>query len=228
MDAGSLLNSPAAATAAVDESRADRSGAKLADDFSTFMTLLTTQLQNQDPLDPMKSNEFTQQLVAFTGVEQQIATNQNLEKLAQLTQLNNMAGASSYLSREAVVAGAQATLDGGDAVWEYQVSDPTDSVTLNVLDSAGNIVYSQPGNDKLGTHGFTWDGKASDGTQLSEGIFSLQVKATNDAGEQLNIPIYVTDRIVSVDTRGAEPIFQVGANSVNQSGILALAVGDKY
>ncbi len=222
MDVGSLLSNGAAVA---ENSRSATADDKLNNDFSTFLTLLTTQLQNQDPLDPLDSNEFTQQLVAFSGVEQQIQTNANLEKLASLTQLNNMAGASSFLSHEAIIASPNATLEGGDAVWDYQITEGANDVTLKIFDSAGALVYQQNGESKLGTHQFKWNGLTTDGTTRTEGSFTLSVEGTNDEGNDLHTPIFVTDRIVAVDTQGEQPIFQVGTNQVFQSDILGLSVG---
>jgi len=216
-----------AAASNQDQSQADRAGSKIASDFAGFMTLLTTQLQNQDPMDPMDSAEFTNQLVQFAGVEQQIVGNKNLEDLNKLTQLSNIAGAASYLSREAVIASDIATLDGGDAVWDYRISSAIDDVTLKVYDAGGTLVYQQPGQAKLGQHEFVWTGVAVDGSQLTEGAFRLEVEANDGDGEPLNIPTFVTDRIVTIDTRGQIPIFQVGANDVSQSDIIALSIGAK-
>ncbi len=220
MDVNAIPTGTSGATA---DGKAAGAQTKLSNDFSTFMTLLTTQLQNQDPMDPMDSGEFTQQLVAFSGVEQQIATNKNLENLANLTQMNNMAGAASFLSHEARISGSTATLDGGDAEWDYTISTPADSVALEVLDSGGKTIYRAGGNERLGNHAFKWDGTALDGSKLSEGTFSLRITAKNEAGENLSVPIFVTDRIRAVDTQGDVPIFEVGANKVSQADILALA-----
>ncbi|HZZ11369.1 MAG TPA: flagellar hook capping FlgD N-terminal domain-containing protein, partial [Paraburkholderia sp.] len=89
-------------TTAIDNNTAAGAGQstasqQLAGNFDTFLTLLTTQLQNQDPLSPMDSTQFTQQLVAFSGVEQQINTNNNLQSLIALNQSQQAASAVSYI-----------------------------------------------------------------------------------------------------------------------------------
>ncbi len=96
---------------------ADRTASRLADDFDNFLTLLTAQLQAQDPLDPMDSSEFTQQLVQFTAVEQQIQSNKNLENIAALVAFNGMTSAVSFLGKDVTVNQDVANLQGGNAVW---------------------------------------------------------------------------------------------------------------
>ena len=95
----------------------------LAENFDTFLTLLTVQLQNQDPLDPLDTNEFTSQLVQFTAVEQAIATNNNLESLIGLTELSHAATRISYLGKEVEAPGSTSYLTDGKAEWSYVLDD---------------------------------------------------------------------------------------------------------
>ena len=124
---------PSAATAA---------GNQLAKDFDTFLSLLTTQLQNQDPLDPMDSSEFTNQLVAFAGVEQQIQTNKNLEQLqSQLTAARN-AAAVEYIGREVDIRSDSGVHDGSGLTFRYDLSRAASQVRLQVIDEFGRTVFS--------------------------------------------------------------------------------------
>lgn len=203
-------------------SAAGKDAAKLADDFDDFLTLLTTQLQNQDPLDPMDSGEFTQQLVAFTGVEQQIQTNQNLEKLADLSRLNNIGNVAGYLGNEALIEApfGDHTTDG--ISWQYSNSASTDSVALRVLTEDGGTVYEETGETSLGIHNFDWDGQTNSGTLAGPGNYRLEVVALDDAGNNLNAGIAVQETITAVDTSGVEPLFTIGPNTVGQTDILQL------
>lgn len=211
-----------AVTAATANGAAAADGAKLAEDFDDFLTLLTTQLQNQDPLDPMDSGEFTNQLVAFTGVEQQIQTNQNLELLANLTRLQNLASSGSYLGSDALAFRDTGDHDGSGIKWQYQNTAATDVLTLEVHDSEGNVVYSQAGETGLGFHEFNWNGLDSTGIMAADGDYSLHIVAENEDGAELSPNVFVQETITAVDTSGFEPLFTIGPNTVGQTEIIEL------
>ncbi|HPF47490.1 MAG TPA: flagellar hook capping FlgD N-terminal domain-containing protein, partial [Emcibacteraceae bacterium] len=142
MDVNSVTGSQGQSAAAV-------STATLAKDFDNFLHLLTTQLQYQDPLAPMDSNQFTQQLVSFTGVEQSIATNKNLESLIAQNQALTTTNAVGYLGKEVTIGSDKAGLgDDGTVKWEYALSSPTKSTKLTVKDQNGLEVYSENGELK--------------------------------------------------------------------------------
>lgn len=211
-----------AITAATANGTAAADGKKLADDFDDFLVLLTTQLQNQDPLDPMDSGEFTQQLVSFTGVEQQIQANQNLELLANLSRLQNLASSASYLGTDALTIRDVGDHNGTGIKWQYQNTAVTDQLTLEVRNSAGDLIYSESGETRLGTHEFNWDGRDESGNLVEDGNYSLEITAANSDGDELSPNIFVQETITAVDTSGFEPVFTVGPNEVGQTEILEL------
>ncbi|WP_286830791.1 MULTISPECIES: flagellar hook assembly protein FlgD [Kordiimonas] len=203
--------------------RGDNSATKLADDFDDFLTLLTTQLQNQDPTDPMDSNEFTNQLVQFSSVEQQIQTNQNLESLQSLLEMNNIASAATFLGSDALIMGNKGDHDGSSGItWQYQNTAATEDLTVQVRNETGTLVYSEAGSTSLGLHTFDWAGIDTAGNPVAPGEYTLNISATNADGAALSPPIAVRDTITAVDTSGLEPIFTVGPNEVGQSDILQL------
>src|SRR5215469_16298298 len=139
-----------AATSATQNSSALN---QLTNNFSTFLTLLTTQLKNQDPTSPMDSNQFTQQLVEFSQVEQQINTNSNLSTLITQGQTQIGAYATSYLGK-----------------------------SVSVTNANGKVVYSGPGETAAGNHQFIWNGKDNNGNQLDDGTYTLAVTAQTASG----------------------------------------------
>jgi flagellar basal-body rod modification protein FlgD len=218
-------NSPA--LAALQNQEAQQSAAQdsaigLGEDFSTFLTLLTTQLQNQDPLDPTDTNEFTNQIVNFTGVEQQIRTNQNLEALADLTRVNNLASAASFLGQEALIEADTATHEGNGATFQYVLPDTATSTTLEILNSDGEVVLSQPGEVLRGANVFDWQGINNNGTIVPDGTYSLRVTAVDAEDAAIPATVLVQDTITEVETITDTPIFTVGSNIVSQSGILRI------
>lgn len=130
---------------------------RLSDNYDTFLVLLTAQLQNQDPLAPMDSTQFTQQLVQFSQVEQQIRTNEQLEGLVTQYQAASAGAALSYLGKDAVIESNRTYLANGEANWAYAFDENASQVTIEVRNSANRTVYSEAGERTAGEHLFTWD-----------------------------------------------------------------------
>jgi flagellar basal-body rod modification protein FlgD len=189
-----------ATTTASQQARTD-----LASTFDTFLKLLTAQLQNQDPLSPIDSEEFTQQLVQFSQVEQQIRTNQNLESLITQSQAASAALPLSYLGRAAMIAGAATTLADGAARWVYSFADAPASVTLTVKDASGRVVRTLEGVAAAGTHNLSWDGRLDSGGRAQSGVYTLSVSARNSAGEAMSSSINVIETVAGVDLSAAAP-----------------------
>ena len=156
---------------------------QLSADMNTFLTLLTTQLKYQDPLDPMDTAEFTNQLVQYSSVEQAIQTNSKLETLLNLNMSNLGAQAVSYIGKIAQVLGDVMPLEDGHAKATYTLDKNVESAVIMVKDLDGNVVYSEQGKIVAGTHDFEWDGKDSDGNQLPDGAYQIVVSTKVGSGE---------------------------------------------
>ncbi len=194
----------------------------LAEDFDTFLTLLTTQLQNQDPLEPTDTETFVQQLTQFTEVEQSIATNQNLELLVGLSQAASGATAVSYLGQDVVANGAESQLDNGEARWTYDIARDSSTVRLTILNENGIPVHEADGNQTSGQHDFTWDGKSSNGTTLPDGLYTLQVRAEDAAGNSVITNTTIRGRVSAVDFSGSDPVLTVDGVSVPMRSVREL------
>ena len=142
---------------------------KLTADMNTFLTLLTTQLRYQDPLDPMDTAEFTNQLVQYSSVEQAIQTNAKLETLLSLNMSNLGAQAVSYIGKVAQVLGNVMPLEAGQAKATYTLDKNVESAVVVVKDLNDKIVYSEQAKITAGTHDFEWNGKDMNGNQLEDG-----------------------------------------------------------
>src|SRR3979490_2057997 len=108
----------------------------LAGNFQTFLTLLTTQLQNQNPLDPLDTNQFTQQLVQFAGVEQQLKQNEQLKSLITIEKSAQSTQALVYVGNTVAVDGSKAQFDGS-ATWNIKAPKDT-SATITITNPAGH------------------------------------------------------------------------------------------
>lgn len=175
------------------------SSQQLSADMNTFLQLLTTQLQYQDPLDPMDTAEFTNQLVQYSSVEQAIQTNSKLDTLLQLNVSNLGAQAVSYIGKTVQVLGDVMPLENGKAKAAYTLDKDVESVTITVKDMNGKVVYSETGDTGSGTHEFTWDGKDSSGNQLPDGAYQIVVGTKVASGEtQANVTTTVFGRVTGI------------------------------
>src|SRR5215471_11734500 len=159
----------AAAQASQPQDKTALGRASLASNFDTFLSLLTTQLKNQDPLSPLDSNQFTQQLVAMSGVEQQLNTNELLKQLVSNTS-GGISTAVSLIGKEVKAVSDTANISGGKAQWVYNLPSDAASLKVEVLDANGALVHAEAPKDlKAGDHAFTWNGKDLIGNQLPDG-----------------------------------------------------------
>ncbi len=189
-----------------DTSASTSDRARLSDNYDTFLVLLTAQLQNQDPLSPMDSTEFTQQLVQYSQVEQQIRTNEQLESLVEQYRAASTGAALSYLGKDAIIEADDTYLAGGQANWAYELPATADALTLRVVDANGRTVYTTATAARgQGEHLFAWDGATSDGGTAPDGVYTLEVQAENN-GEDLNETIRVRETILGVDFSGDTPV----------------------
>jgi flagellar basal-body rod modification protein FlgD len=191
---------------------------QIAGNFQSFLQLLTTQLQNQDPLSPLDTNQFTQQLVEFAGVQQQINTNDSLATLVSLQQTAQSTQALGFVGKTAVVNGSTAALTDSSATW--QLSVPTAStVNINITSSNGQTVFSGTYNVTAGNNQpFTWNGQGSDGTQEPDGNYTLTATAKDSANNTVAITTQVEGVVSSVDLTQSPPLLTIGGQTftVNQ------------
>ena len=197
-------------TSATSTTSTDPSLKQLSGNFSTFLTLLTTQLKNQDPTSPMDSNAFTQQLVMYSQVEQQINSNKNLESLIALTKARSSSDAVSYLGKTLTLTDGTAALMGGEANWAYSLENDASTATLYVKNMRGDVVYSAPAETSDGMHSFTWNGVGTGGATLPPGPYHLSVVAKTADGKAIGTRVASQGVISEVDLTGDEPILMIG------------------
>ncbi len=197
-------------------------GVSLADDFDTFLVLLTEQLKNQDPLSPLDSNEFVGQLVQFSGVEQQINQNRNLESLISLNAINSATSAVGFIGKEVDVLGPTTDLVNGSARWTYASANGATAVSILVKDANGKIVFQTEGDTGSGDHSFNWDGRDNIGTLLADGSYDLEVSALDANGNLLSTSVSTSHVVTGADFSGLEPALLVGDNRISFANILAV------
>ena len=196
---------------------------QLSGNFSTFLTLLTTQLKNQDPTSPMDSNEFTQQLVMYSQVEQQISSNDNLKTLISQGTSNAAAMTTGYLGKKVSITNGNASLTSGSATWTYNLANTAATAQLVVTDANGRAVYTGNGQTAAGNNTFTWDGKDINGNQLPDGTYTLTVTAADSAGNTVTSSVASAGTVTQIDMTGATPQLIVGHMEVGLGDIAAVA-----
>ncbi|MEA2907422.1 MAG: flagellar basal-body rod modification protein FlgD, partial [Alphaproteobacteria bacterium] len=170
----------------------------IAGNFNTFLTLLTTQLKNQNPLDPLDTNQFTQQLVQFAQVEQQMKQNDQLGTLISINKAAQSTNALAFVGATVVVDGQTAALAKGRAAWSLQVSKPV-SATVTIRSATGQTVYSGSFTMSAGKQAFAWDGRDAGGVQWPDGNYTISVTGKDASGQTISIPSEIEGVVDSAD-----------------------------
>ncbi len=195
----------------------------IAGNFQTFLTLLTTQLQNQNPLDPLDTNQFTQQLVEFASVEQQLKTNDSLSTLVTLQQTAQSTQALTFVGKTAVVNGSTAALSNSSATWDLNI--PSNSnLNISITNSAGQTVYTGSYTATAGNNQpFTWNGLGNDGTQWPDGSYKLTATATDSSGNAVGVTTQIQGVVSSVDLTQSPPLLTINGQTYTVSQIQSIA-----
>ena len=194
----------------------------LADNFEMFLTLLTEQMKAQDPLNPLDSTEFVNQLVNFSSVEQEIRSNQNLESLIAIQAASAQSTAVGFIGREATVGTPLGVLQDGEAEWTYILPEDTQGTLVTITDENGRTIATFEGEATAGRHTFEWDGTDLSGQQLEDGVYSMSITAVNADGQPIQADIQTTARVTGVDFSGSEVIVQMGDIEVLLSSVRSI------
>ena len=192
---------------------------QIAGNFQSFLTLLTTQLQNQNPLSPLDTNQFTQQLVEFAGVQQQLNTHDSLATLVSLQQTAQSTQALGFVGKTAVVTGNTAALTNSSATWELSI--PANStLDVTITSSTGQTVYSGTYQVTAGDNqAFAWNGVGTDGTQWPDGQYKLTATAVDSAGNPVAVSTQIQGVVNSVDLTQSPPLLSINGQTYTISQI---------
>ena len=207
-----------AAAGADVASKVDAGRTRLAENFEMFLTLLTTQLKNQDPMSPMDGNQFTQQLVQMTSVEQQLLTNDLLKSIAG--QGNDDFGkAVDMIGTDISSDWPQRSLGPDGASWGYDLGKDAQNVTLKIRNEAGSIVWTGAGDGKSkGAHEVNWDGKVN-GSRVPEGVYTLEVEASDNNATGIKSRVFMEGIVTGVEQKDGAVMLSVGKTLLPLSAI---------
>jgi len=214
------IGSTDAAAAASQTSTRPERASFASNDFETFLKMLTTQIKHQDPLNPMEGSDFAVQLATFSGVEQQVRTNELLQALVGADGGAGLAAYAGWIGRE--VRSTAAAWFGDDPVrLEIAADKAADEVVLVTFDANGKMVSREaigPGSGEV-----EWFGMDADGNRLPEGHYSFRIENWQGETKLSESPVESYSRVVGVEagTNGAE-LRLAGGNSVAASAVSAL------
>ncbi|HLA21748.1 MAG TPA: flagellar hook capping FlgD N-terminal domain-containing protein [Pseudolabrys sp.] len=213
--AATPVNTAAASTAAtsgvVDNTM-------IASNFTTFLQLLTTQLKNQNPLEPLDTNQFTQQLVQFAQVEQQMKSNEQLTALVSLEKSAQSTTALAFVGATVVVDGSTAPLSNGRANWTLNVTKPS-TATVTIKDSTGQTAYSGTFSVNPGSQAFAWDGRGNDGRLWPDGNYTLTATGVDANKQPVAISTEVQAQVDSVDLTQNPPLLSINGQNYTMDKI---------
>jgi len=198
---------------------------QLAGSFDNFLTLLTTQLKNQSPTDPLDTNQMTAQLVQFASVEQQISMNRNLEQMVSLQQAAQLTAAAPMLGRRVEVAGDSLPLQAGSATVRLPAAGHARMARVAVMDSSGRTV--REAQVALGTtmQEWRWDGRDSTGKQLPDGAYKVAVSGANASGGNASVDFTVIGTATAAERNKGVLTLRMGAASYGFEAVRSITDG---
>ena len=210
---------PTTAAAATSTINSGLSG--IANNYQTFLSLLTTQLKNQDPTSPLDTNQFTQQLTQMTGVEQQLLSNQLLQQLVNQNQGGGLTGAVGLIGKTVSSTCNSAVLSGGSATFNYTLPSTAASVNVSIADSNNNVVWTGPATGlAAGAQTYTWNGKNQSGQKQADGgVYSITFTATNAAGSPVTPTTTTSGVATAVQEVNGQTMVTVGKVQVPLTSI---------
>jgi flagellar basal-body rod modification protein FlgD len=193
----------------------------LSSNFNDFLTLLMTQLKNQDPSSPMDANSFTTELVQFSSVEQQINTNANLNTLIQLTQAGDVSQATAVVGKQVTVQSSQMPLQNGSGALVFTAT-AAGPATITVQNADGSTLQQVSVNAAQGANTWNWNGTNNTGQTVPDGAYTVNVTSGAPGIAATALPFTVVGTATGVTAANNVVNLQLGALSVPFSSVLSV------
>ncbi len=197
----------------------------LSANMNTFLKILTTQLQNQDPTEATNTDQFTQELVQFAQVEQQIQTNDKLDDLITIQSPNGVTPLLNYVGKTVEAdADGKFEVQGGYGEFSYTLGSAAQTVSLTIKNSAGKTVATASGLTTKGSHKIAWQAADSSGNALDDGTYSVAVTAKDSNGKEITVSdINMIGVVTSIQTDSdGTTTLSMGDTSIAASKIKAV------
>jgi flagellar basal-body rod modification protein FlgD len=216
--------STAAPQRAAQPATAQPNGTRINADFNMFLTMLTTQLRNQDPTKAMDAQQMTQQLVQFATVEQQLAANERLDRMIALQQASQLTASAPLIGRLVEVESDRLALQGGEARLRLPAAGAQGSrATVTVLDAQGRTLRSQEVTLGSASQDWRWDGRDAGGRQLADGAYAVRVTGAGSDGRAQALGFSVIGRATAAERRDGEVQLRLGGMAVGFDRLRGLA-----
>lgn len=204
-------------------SAVDSAAASAGISSADFLTLLVSELQNQDPLDPTSTTDFVNQMSQYANFDEQQQLNTNFNSLlssfGSLLTLNSL----NYIGHTVEAKGNTATLSGGQATFGYDLSSAASSVQITIADSSGNTVWSGTGPANAGMNSFSWNGQNAGGTQLADGgKYTINVTATDASGNSVLNYTTFAGKVDDISTTGGTTQLDVDGQLIDLSDLISV------
>lgn len=171
--------------------------------FETFLKLLVTELENQDPLDPLDNKEMTAQIASFSSLEQNIQQNKYLETIAGQSDYSQQTIALSYVGKDALIPGDLTATNGvANVSLNYQVPSVASDVSIEVLNEDGDVIRTLEGEVAVGRNETTWDSKDEDGNAVPAGFYTFRVSGTAPNGDEVKVKEFTFGHVASLEGDG--------------------------
>lgn len=195
-----------------------------------FLSLLITQMQNQDPLDPMKGTEFASQLAQFSSLEQLTNINTNLQQslTAQGTLSSSISNAlaATFIGKDVRATASTFQYNvTGNVKLGYSLTAPADSVVVKVYDSTGNVVKTIKGTNDNGDNTITWDGTNESGQAVGTGSYSFKVTAADSTGASYDATTFVIGKVSGVRFKSDGTVFVIDGVEISIANVLEIMQG---
>ena len=215
--------SNSASSASSSDSSSGGISASVQSEYNTFLTILTTELQNQDPTSPLDTNQFTSQLVQFSALEQNLQTNSLLQQLVLNQGQGQVNSALGYLGHTVQATGNAFALDGTSddkTTLTYSLASTADTAVINVVNSDGVTVRQLTVDPSAGQHSENFDGNNSTGQQLPAGAYTFQVQATDAKGNAIVATTFETGEVTGIDTTDGAVNLHMGSVIVPANNVV--------
>ncbi|MBN8531068.1 MAG: hypothetical protein J0L97_04310 [Alphaproteobacteria bacterium] len=205
----------ASIAAQTTKTAAQQAATNLADQKDVFLKLLTTQLKNQDPSQPMDTNQFTQQLVMFSQTEQTVQMNANLEKLLAQNAVSSSTAAANLIGKRIRSESNAIQYDGTNPVdFSYELPAAAETVTVAVTTASGRAIFTANGVKESGMHNVRWLGNKDDGSTAEAGPYQISIVAKDRTGQPLEVKTYTDGAVQSVAIVDGKVTLQVNGKDV--------------
>lgn len=195
---------------ATNNSASSSSQNRLSQNYEMFLKLLTTQLQNQNPLEPMDADKFTSQLVQYSGIEQQIQMNSSLEDMKSIIAAQSAVSLVNYIGATVTAEGTQTQLKNGSATWSLTADSDISQATVVIKNSEGAEVFRETVNATGKKFEYVWNGKTSSGGTAADGTYQISVTAKDSASKAVPVSTKISGVVTAVDMTETPAILKIG------------------